>query len=411
MQQRWGRKEMTAWLHIIGVGDDGLGALKTEQMQLIKTAELIIGGERHLEMLPKDLPAQQMTWPSPLMEMVEDVVQMRGRQVVILATGDPMHYGIGVTFAKRLSLDDYKIYTSPSAFSLAVARLGWDLTRVTPLTLHGRPLELLIPHLFDGAHILALSDDGTTPAKVAALLDDLGYGQSQMTVLEHMGGPAEKQHTQSAVGWIGGQTADLNTIALICHKETDIEALSTAPGLKDDAFCHDGQLTKREIRSATISTLAPFPGQLLWDVGAGSGSIGIEWMRHHPLNRAVAIESHAGRLEFIEQNRLTLGVPGLKIVNGRAPEALQGLEAPDRIFIGGGLTADGLFHACWSALKEGGILVANTVTVEAEQMAFELHHTYGGELTRLNFSRATQIGGFTSWKPFRQVTQLRLTKK
>ncbi len=402
---------MTAWLHIIGVGDDGLGSIKPAQMQLIKTAELIIGGERHLEMLPQGLPAQQMTWPSPLMKMVEDVVQMRGRQVVILATGDPMHYGIGVTFAKRLSPDDYKIYSSPSAFSLAAARLGWDLSRVTTLTLHGRPLELLIPHLFNGAQILALSDDGTTPAKVAALLDDLGFGASALTVFEHMGGPAESHHSDSAVNWIGTRSADLNTIALICHQEAGIAANSTVPGLNDEAFCHDGQLTKREIRAATLSALAPFPGQLLWDVGAGSGSVGIEWMRLNPLNKAIAIESHASRIEFIEQNRLTLGVPGLEIVTGRAPKALETLSAPDRIFIGGGLTVNGLFDDCWHALKNGGILVANTVTVEGEQMAFELHNTYGGELTRLNFSRATKIGGFTSWKPFRQVTQLRLTKK
>lgn len=400
----------TAWLHIIGVGDAGLGALKPEQMHLIHEAKLIIGGERHLAMLPEGINAEVMAWPSPLMKMVDDVVQMRGKQVVILATGDPMHFGIGVTFAKRLSADDYRVYTSPSAFSLAAARLGWDLSRVTTLTLHGRPLELLIPHLFEGAQILALSDDGKTPAKVAALLDDLGYGHSALTVLEHMGGDLENLHTDVATNWSGRDAADLNTMAITCHALPDVTAHSTVPGLDDEAFCHDGQITKREIRAATLSALAPFPGQLLWDVGAGSGSVGIEWMRLNPLNKAIAIEAHASRLEFIEQNRLTLGVPGLKIKNGRAPEILAGLEAPDRIFIGGGLTADGVFDACWQALKPGGILVANTVTTQGERKAFELHDSHGGEMSRLNFSRAMKIGGFTSWKPFRQVTQLRLTK-
>ncbi len=402
---------MTAWLHIIGIGDGGFDQLDAKLTPLIEAAELIIGGDRHLAMLPKNIAAEKMSWPSPLMKMVEDVIAMRGRQIVILATGDPMHYGIGVTFAKRLSTDDYTIYTSPSAFSLAAARLGWDLSRTATLTLHGRPLELIIPHLYEGAQILALSDDGDTPSKLAALLDDLGYGSSELCVLEHMGGEAEAIKARPAREWIGAKAADLNTIALSCIKSSKDVTNSTAPGLDDDAFIHDGQLTKREIRSATISALNPLPEHVLWDVGAGSGSIGIEWMRLNSLNKAIAIEHHPKRVEFIEQNRETLGVPGLQIVRGKAPDALKDLPPPDRIFIGGGLTAAGVFDACWEALKSGGILVANTVTVEGEKVAFELFEKHEGELSRLNFSRAMKIGGFTSWKPFRQVTQLRLIKK
>ncbi len=402
---------MTAWLHIIGIGDGGFDQLDAKLTPLIEAAELIIGGDRHLAMLPKNIAAEKISWPSPLMKMVEDVIAMRGRQIVILATGDPMHYGIGVTFAKRLSTDDYKIYTSPSAFSLAAARLGWDLSRTATLTLHGRPLELIIPHLYGGAQILALSDDGDTPSKLAALLDDLGYGASELCVLEHMGGEAEAIKARPAREWIGAKAADLNTIALSCIKSSKDVTNSTAPGLDDDAFIHDGQLTKREIRSATISALNPLPQHVLWDVGAGSGSIGIEWMRLNSLNKAIAIEHHPKRVEFIEQNRETLGVPGLQIVRGKAPDALKDLPPPDRIFIGGGLTAAGVFDACWEALKSGGILVANTVTVEGEKVAFELFEKHEGELSRLNFSRAMKIGGFTSWKPFRQVTQLRLIKK
>ncbi|WP_025899667.1 precorrin-6y C5,15-methyltransferase (decarboxylating) subunit CbiE [Sneathiella glossodoripedis] len=402
---------MKPWLHIIGVGDEGLEHLSPELLSVIQSAELIIGGDRHLSMIPATISAKTMSWPSPLMKLVEDVIGMAGKQVVILATGDPMHFGIGVTFAKRLKPEDYKIYTSPSAFSLAAARLGWDLSQVTKLTLHGRPLELIIPHLFEGAKILALSDNGETPSKLAKLLVDLGYASSSLCVLEHMGGVSENQITLPAKDWIGKNAADLNTIAITCEKSLKELTHSTAPGLNDEAFSHDGQLTKKEIRSITLSALNPIPGLLLWDVGAGSGSIGIEWMRQNPLNRAIAVEHNESRLLHIEKNRRTLGVPALQIVKGMAPQALDGLKHPDRIFIGGGLSLEGLFEACWSSLKSGGILVANTVTIEGEKIAFDLFDKYDGELSRLNVSRANKIGGFTSWKPYRQVTQLRLIKK
>ncbi|WP_169570210.1 precorrin-6y C5,15-methyltransferase (decarboxylating) subunit CbiE [Sneathiella limimaris] len=401
---------MTAWLHIIGVGDDGLDSLPTHLLELINSAELVIGGDRHLAMLPRSFDRPVMSWPSPLIKLVEEVLNRKGKQVVVLATGDPMHYGIGVTFGKHLDKSEFTVHTAPSAFSLAAARLGWDLSKTVNMTLHGRPLELLLPHLFDGAQILALSDDGTTPAKVAKLLTSRGFGDSQMNVLEHMGGPQEACLQGIASLWDQKPTKDLNTIAITLKAGAEALPLSIAPGLPDDAFMQDGQLTKREIRAATLSALTPYPGGLLWDVGAGSGSVGIEWMRLHPQNRAIAIEHRQDRLNMIEVNKTNLGVPGLKIMAGKAPEVLAGLEAPDRIFIGGGLTTSNLFSDCWDALKPGGILVANTVTVEGEQLAFELSDTYGGELTRLNFSRAMKIGGFTSWKPFRQVTQLRLQK-
>ncbi len=401
---------MKAWLSIIGVGDDGLDCLNPAAKKALKDATLIIGGDRHLAMLPADDNRPRMSWPSPLMKLVDDVMSRKGQNTCILATGDPMHYGIGVTFAKRLDPDEMMVFPSPSAFSLAASILGWDLTKTNCLTLHGRPLELLVPHLVSGAKIMALSDNGTTPSNVAKLLTSSGFGDSILTVLEHMGGPQENRIIKTAKDWQDIQCKDLNSLAIECIADKTAYPLSLAPGLPDDVFDHDGQLTKAEIRSATLAALAPLPGQILWDIGAGSGSIGIEWMRLSPLNQAIAVEPREDRLHFINQNRLKLGVPGLKVISGKAPDALADLPKPDAIFIGGGLTAAGVFDACWENLEPGGCLVANTVTAEGEAAAFSLHEKHGGTLKRLNFSRAEKIGGFTSWKPYRQVTQLKLVK-
>lgn len=402
---------MSAWLHIIGIDDNGLASLSSQPKEALAQAELIVGGERHLAMLGTDDKRPTLTWTNPLLDLVDQILGQKDKQVAILATGDPMHYGIGVTFAKRLDPSEIAVYPAMSAFNLATSRLGWDRSRIETLTLHGRPLELLIPSLFPDNKILALSDSGATPKRVAELLTSLGFGQSKLTVLEHMGGEKERIIAGTAHDWPHENVQDLNTLAIECYAESDAIFFPRMAGLEDDAFDHDGQLTKKEIRAATLSALAPYPGQVLWDVGAGSGSVGIEWMRLSPLSQAIAIEHHQERLNFIEANRQKLGVPGLKIVNGKAPQALEGLQAPDRIFIGGGLTHEGVFDACWQQLKEGGILIANTVTTEGETSAFALAEKYDGELTRLSYSRAQKIGGFTSWKPSRQITQLRLVKK
>ncbi|PHQ66330.1 MAG: cobalamin biosynthesis bifunctional protein CbiET [Sneathiella sp.] len=401
---------MTAWLSIVGLGEDGLAALSAPAKAAIDNATLLVGGERHLAMLPDD-GRMRKTWTSPLMDLVHEIIDRRGEKICVLATGDPMQYGIGVTFAKRLAVEEMAIFPALSAFSLAAARLGWDLSTTETLTLHGRPLSLLIPHLTPGAKLLALSDSRQTPADVATLLTYHGFGGSELTVLEHMGGAKEIITKTQAKDFAMDRCRDLNTLAILCVADLDARILSTAPGLPDDAFTHDGQLTKQEIRSATLSALMPLPGQLLWDVGAGCGSVGIEWMRCHRGNKAIAIESHVGRIKFIQQNRERLGAPSLQVVEGKAPDSLKGITAPDAVFIGGGLTQSEIFGTCWSALKSGGRLVANAVTMEGEARLFELHKEYGGSLTRLNISRAGDIGGFTGWKPFRQVTQIRLVKE
>ncbi len=402
---------MKSWLTIIGIGEDGLEGLKPKAKQALSRAELIIGGERHLDMLPADDNRPTMTWPSPLMILVEDVLKRRGEKIVILATGDPMHYGIGVTFAKQLPPDEMSVFPALSAFTLAASRLKWDLSRTVCLTLHGRPNELLLPHLQDGARLFALSDNGETPAEVAALLTRQGFGKSRMTVLEHMDGPEEKHLASLAVDWASNRCKDLNTIAIDCVADQPGNGIPLTTGLPDQAFVHDGQLTKQEIRAVTLSALFRSPGDLLWDVGAGSGSIGIEWMRQSPLGQAYAIEHHPDRIGYIKENRSALGVPGLKLIEGKAPDALSKLPVPDAIFIGGGLTAEGVFEACWQALKPGGVLVANTVTIEGEAKILALFRECGGTLKRLDYARAEQTGKFTTWKPFRQITQLRLVKE
>ncbi|MEX1035217.1 MAG: precorrin-6y C5,15-methyltransferase (decarboxylating) subunit CbiE [Sneathiella sp.] len=401
---------MTAWLSIVGIGEDGIEAISSSARQAIEKATLLIGGDRHLAMLPDD-GRERKTWPSPLMILVDEIMARRGERICILATGDPMHYGIGVTFAKRLPAEELAIFPSLSAFCLAAARLGWDLSRTETITLHGRPLEMLIPHLAPDAHILALSDSGETPSRVADLLLSRGLGDSEMIVLEHMGSVQEGIDHGTAREFSGRSFRDFNTIAIRCPAIAGAEIYPTYPGIPDDAFLHDGQLTKREVRAATLSALGPFPGQFLWDVGAGCGSVAIEWMRSHPRNRAVAIEARRDRFDLIEKNRINLGVPQLKTMNAAAPNTLTGLEAPDAVFIGGGLRIENLFEISWDSLKPGGRLVANAVTIEGEQRLFQWRERYDGTLTRLNFSRAEKIGDFTSWKPFRQVTQIRLVKE
>ena len=401
---------MTAWLSIVGIGEDGLEQISPAARQAIDNATLLVGGERHLAMLPDD-GRERKTWPSPLMILVEEILARRGENICILATGDPMHYGIGVTFAKRLPASELAIFPALSAFSLATARLGWNLSRTEQITLHGRPLELLIPYLAPNSRILALSDNGKTPSNVADILQSFGMETTKMSVLEHMGGAAEKIHYGNARDFHGKSFRDLNTIALHCPTEITQKLYSRTPGLPDEAFENDGQITKQEIRAATLSALAPYPGELLWDIGAGSGSVGIEWIRCHPTNRAIAIEPREDRQSLIETNSRKLGAPQLRLIKGSAPDALNDLSSPDAIFIGGGLSVDGVFNACWLSLKQGGRLVSNAVTIEGEQRLFDLHNRYGGTLTRLNISRAEKIGGFTSWKPFRQVTQIRLVKE
>ena len=399
----------TPWLRVIGIGEDGLDGLSTSARALVESAEVLIGGARHLAMVPED-GRERHEWPSPLSMLVEAVIGMRGRPVAVLATGDPMQFGIGTTLAKHIPACEMVIHPGPSAFSLAAARLAWPLSEVRLATLHGRPLSLLAAALQPGLKLMLLSAGRETPGQVAAYLTGAGFGASAMSVFEHMGSPSEQRLDGTAADWPHRPGADFNTIAVtLCRPDRPV-ALGTTPGLDDNFYESDGQLTKREIRAATLSALRPGPGQMLWDVGAGSGSVAIEWMRTDPLAKAIAIESNPKRIEAIRRNAHTLGVPFLRIVEGRAPEALNALEAPDAVFIGGGITGDTVLDACWSALKPGGKLVANVVTLEGEAALFAAQARLGGHLSRIAVSRAEPVGPYQGWRPFMSVTQWAVVK-
>jgi len=328
----------------------------------------------------------------------------------VLASGDPMFYGVGASLAKQLPSEQMLVIPAPSSCSVAAARMGWPLQDVVTVSLVARPLAALNAHLSTGVRLLLLSNDRHSPGAVASLLRERGFGPSPMTVLEHLGGPAERRIESCAAHWSEPDVTDLNLIAVECRAEPSALRLSRLAGLPDTAFEHDGQLTKRDVRAITLARLAPMPGELLWDVGAGSGSIGIEWRRAHPACRALAIEADEGRQGLIERNRDTLGVPGLQLIRGRAPQALEGLERPDAVFIGGGVTREGVLEACWARLKPGGRLVANAVTLQSEMTLMNWRELHGGELTRVHIAQAQPLGEFDTWRQALPITLLDLVK-
>ncbi|MCA6092146.1 precorrin-6y C5,15-methyltransferase (decarboxylating) subunit CbiE [Streptomyces sp. SCA3-4] len=396
---------------VVGIGADGWPGLAPTSREALRTAEVIIGGPRQLDLLPPECPGERIAWPSPLRPAVPGLLAAHAdRRVCVLASGDPMFYGIGGTLAEVAGADRLHVLPHPSSASYACARLGWPLQDIEVLSLVGRPLEALSAALYEGRRLLLLSAGADTPAEVAAVLRDRGYGPSRMTVLEQLGGNDENRLDGTAHAWPHPPAARLNVIAVECHRAPEALRLPLTPGLPDEAFEHDGQLTKRHVRAATLAALAPAPGELLWDVGGGSGSIGIEWMRAHSACRAVTVERSPLRAERIARNANALGVPALQVVTGAAPAALADLPAPDAIFIGGGLTAPGLLQACWDALPPGARLVANTVTLESEALLTDWYRRHGGELTRLAIAHAVPVGGFTGWRQAMPVTQWSVVK-
>lgn len=393
------------WLTVVGVGDNGRDGLTAEARTALENAAHIFAPARiaaHSDFAGTAIEA----WPSPFSAAMERLMARRGQSTVVLATGDPMHYGIGATLARTLDPTEMRIIAAPSAFSLAAARLGWALQDTVCLSLHGRAVEGLHPHVTPGARILALTSDGSTVEAVGALLAARGYGASRLTVLGHMSGADEtRKDTIASDVATGAPFDDFNTLAIDCVADGDAMLLPPVPGLDDAAFEHDGQLTKSAVRAVTLSALKPCPGALLWDVGAGCGSVAIEWIRAARGARAIAVERDEQRVGMIARNARNLGVPTLEIITGSAPERLDGLEIPDAIFIGGGLTTAGLFEACWQALKPGGHLVANAVTVESEARLFDMMGEHGGRLTRLSVSQAEPVGSYHGWRTAMPVTQ------
>jgi precorrin-6B C5,15-methyltransferase / cobalt-precorrin-6B C5,C15-methyltransferase len=402
---------VSAWLSVVGIGEDGADGLSGAARALIESAEFLVGGERHLAMVPENGGAERMAWRQPLLATLEEIAERRGKRVVVLASGDPLCYGVAATLARRFPSHEMLVLPQPSAFSLAAARLAWPLEDCVTLSLHARPLESLRLHLAPGARLLALTADGDTPVQAAKLLRDAGWGLSGMTVFAHMGGPRERRIDGIAEQWPLGRVAALNTLAIECFPGAKARPLSRLAGLPDDAFEHDGKLTKRAVRAATLAALAPLPGELLWDVGAGGGSIAIEWLRASRALRAIAIEQDAARSAMMARNAAALGVPELRVVQGRAPDALHDLPPPDAVFLGGGVSDPRIFEAAWQALKPGGRLVANAITLEAEAQLLQRHEQLGGELTRLSVARAEPVGRYHGWRPLMTVTQFALTKR
>ncbi|QYO77824.1 precorrin-6y C5,15-methyltransferase (decarboxylating) subunit CbiE [Devosia salina] len=398
------------WLTIIGIGEDGLYGLSPAARTALANAEIVFGGARHLELAAPAIHGDQHPWQTPFSASIDAVLAARGRKVCVLASGDPFHYGVGATLSRHIDPAQMQVIPHPSAFSLAAARLGWPLQDVVSLSLHGRSIDLIRPHLHAAVRILALTSDEKGPGALAALLVEAGFGRSIITVMEALGGPREQVRSQMADGFTLTDLDPLNICAITVVPLPGARVLPLSPGLDDALFEHDGQITKRDVRALTLSALAPRRHELLWDIGAGSGSIGIEWMLADPSLKTVAIEAEPERAERIARNARNFGVPDLRVVGGPAPHALAGLEAPHAIFVGGGGTDPGVMEAALTALRPGGRLVANAVSLEMEQVLLALFAERGGELVRLSVAQAAPLGGMTGWRPAMPITQWRWSK-
>ncbi len=394
---------MSAWLDVIGIGEDGWAGLGDVARARLEAAEVIIGGDRHHGLAPH-LAARRIRWPSPFRAMVDEISDLRGQNVAVLVTGDPTWFSAGAHLGRKFGADEVTYHPQLSAFQWAAARMRWSLADVETLTIHGRPAEQIVPYFAPHARLLVLTQNGGSPAIVAQLLTERGFGPSRLTVLGALGGPDETRDEESATDWGNRSAPDFHTLAIDCAMDADAPPPLPLTGLPDEAFEHDGQLTKREMRAITLSALGPRRGALLWDLGAGAGSVGIEWMRAARDAQAIAVEPRAERRAMLATNAARLGTPRLRIVEGRAPEALSGLPGPDSVFVGGGLSRP-VIDAVLSALAPRGRLVANAVTLESETLVAALQGEYGGTLSRIAVSRAEPIGSRSGWKPFMPVTQ------
>ncbi len=397
-----------AWLHIVGIGEDGMDGLAPATRAVLEAAEVIIGGDRH-HRLSDSVTAERLAWPHPFDALIDTLRAMRGRRVVVLATGDPLWFSVGARIGRSIPPGDVVYHPQLSAFQLAAARMGWSLADVETLTVHGRPVEQMIAFIQPDQRLLILTTGADTPGQIARFLSERGFGASPMTVLANMGGPEERRFDGTAESWDHVVPA-FNTLAVDCVAAPDAALMPRVPGLADDLFQHDGTMTKQEIRAVTVAKLMPMRGALLWDIGTGCGSVAVEWMRAAHYARAIGIEPRADRRAMAAANALALGAPRLELIDGEAPAALQGLAAPDAIFVGGGLSRE-VFAAAWDALKPLGRLVANSVTLESEATLLALYKAHGGQLAKLSVARAEPVGGLTGWRPAMPVTQWSLVKR
>ncbi len=393
------------WLSIVGIGEGGADELGAAAQRRVSAAEVVFGGHRHLALADGLIRGEARPWPTPFDGEMSAVRALRGRKVCVLASGDPFLHGVGATLARHVPAEEMAVFPAPSAFSLAAARLGWALQEVETISLHGKPIGLIRPLLFPGRRILALTSDEKDPELLAGLLRASGFGSSVLTVLEALGGTRERVTRQSAAAFSLAGIDPLNLVAIEVAAAAEADVLPLTPGLPDALFEHDGQITKRAVRALTLAALAPRPGECLLDIGAGAGSISIEWMLADPSLSAVAVEADPVRAARIRRNAATLGVPGLTVIAGKAPQALAGLAPPNAIFIGGGGSDTGVMEAATALLKPGGRLVANAVTLEMEAVLLAWQARVGGELMRIGLQRAAAVGGMTAWRPAMPVTQ------
>lgn len=398
----------TPWLHIVGIGEDGLDGLTPVTRAVVEAAEIIVGGDRHHK-LSSNVKAQRVAWPSPFDALIETLTSHKGKRVVVLATGDPLWFSVGARIGRAMDPNEIVYHPQLSAFQLTAARMGWSLADVETLTVHGRPVHQMVAFIQPDQRLIILTTGAETPGQIAKFLADRGFGQSQMTVLANMGGDKELRFDGLAAAW-DHDVPPFNTLAVQCVAAPDAALLPRVPGLSDDLFQSDGTMTKQEVRAATLAKLMPMRGALLWDIGAGSGSVAIEWMRAARYARAIGIEPRADRRAMAAENALALGAPKLQLIEGEVPAALDGLDPPDAIFIGGGLSAE-TFEIAWENLRPLGRLVANAVTLESEILLIELHKKYGGQLVKIGVERAEPVGRLTGWRPAMTVTQWSLVKR
>lgn len=407
---------MMGQITVIGIGEDGLDGLSQSARSILNSSVIIYGGPRHLEMLADEVPRDLIAWSKDLSADLERMATLAVDQsVAVLASGDPMLHGIGVRIVERFGIDKVHIIPSSSAFSLAAARIGWPLgdPMVKCISVHALPFESVLRMVQPNIRLLILSRDKETPDRLAKQLVEIGYGTSQMCALERMGGTHERKIETLAIHGFDEPFDNLNTIAVTCIPDAGLRPLSVVPGLPDDAYEHDNTITKQEVRAITLAALAPQPGEVLWDVGAGNGTVAIEWLRAEPAAFAIAFEEKSERVERIRSNAMRLGTPTLQVIEGHFPPPVDGFEpSPDAIFVGGGIAGnDDLLKYCMTALSVGGRLVANAVTLQAQAALTVAHAEWGGELVTIAIARAAGVGPHQAMKPSIDVLQWRGRKE
>lgn len=401
---------MSQWLSILGIGEDGVEGLSSAARALLRAAVLVVGGQRHLALATPLISGDTLAWPHRYADAIAPLLARRGTPCVVLASGDPFCFGIGAVLAQHLDAGEMLSLPAPSSLALACSRLFWPLQETAVVSFCGRPMEAIFPLLHPGRRILALSADSRTPADLARLLTARGFGGTRLHLLEALGGPHERVRSATAAAGVPEAISPLNLIGLEVVADPGALVIPLAAGLPDSLFAHDGQITKQEIRAVTLAALAPRAGELLWDIGCGSGSVGIEWMLRHPSCRAIGIERDTDRSARAAANAASLGVPAWQGVDGAAPAALADLPTPDAVFIGGGANADGVIDTAWDRLRSGGRLVINAVTLETEAAVIAQQQRRGGSLTRLSVERLDRIGTMHGFRPAMTVTQWRVEK-